>query len=103
MGASVMRTEMKAISAGEAAGTESAQLSVVVPCYNEAESLAKLVGQLARLRRSLAGRYDVELVLVDDGSKDETWRLLNEHFSGEGAARLVRHETNRGIAAAIGT
>jgi dolichol-phosphate mannosyltransferase len=85
------------------APTELPRLSVVVPCYNEAESLDNLSAGLARLRGSLAGKYATEIVLVDDGSIDGTWKLLGERFAGDGTVRLVRHEKNQGIAAAIAT
>jgi len=74
-----------------------------VPCYNEADSLANLAAGLARLRQALAGEYELEIVLVDDGSRDGTWDMLQERFSGDPAIRLVRHAKNRGIAAAIAT
>src|SRR5688572_6596401 len=89
-----------------AAAAEAAvlpRLSIVVPCHNEAESLGKLVAQLRPLRSALEAQYEIELLLVDDGSTDETWRLLQQCFSGDCAARLIKHDVNRGIAAAIGT
>jgi dolichol-phosphate mannosyltransferase len=88
---------------GDMAAAELPRLSVVVPCFNEAESLDKLSAELVRLRGALADEYEMELLLIDDGSTDATWRLLQEHFGGEAAIRLVRHDINHGIAAAIGT
>src|SRR5215469_365304 len=53
----------------------SPQLSVVAPCYNEAESLNEFWR-----RTSVACQHCVadahEIVLVDDGSKDDTWRII---------------------------
>jgi dolichol-phosphate mannosyltransferase len=86
--------------ASEQAG--STRLAIIVPCYNEAESLDKLVAALATAQTALAD-YSVELVLVDDGSSDETCRLLEERYAGREDVRLVRHSVNRGIAAAIET
>src|SRR5438132_1116140 len=79
------------------------QLAVVVPCYNEADSIAKLAAALARLDEALADQYETEFVLVDDGSSDNTWQLLRETFAGNANVRLVRHAKNQGIAAAVGT
>jgi dolichol-phosphate mannosyltransferase len=79
------------------------RLAVVVPCYNEADSLANLAAGLGRLRAAAAAEYELEFVLVDDGSRDGTWDLLQKCFAGDASIRLVRHETNRGIAAAIAT
>jgi len=79
------------------------RLAVVVPCYNEADSLDNLSAGLGRLRAEVAAEYELEIVLVDDGSRDGTWDLLHKCFAGEGSVRLVQHEANRGIAAAIAT
>src|SRR3954452_8453655 len=77
------------------------RLAIVVPCHNEADSVHRLAAELTRLREALIARYDIELILVDDGSTDATWRLLNERFEGQPGVRLLRHPINRGIAAAI--
>jgi dolichol-phosphate mannosyltransferase len=78
-------------------------LSIIVPCHNEADSLARLAARLQALRTALGNRWEVELVLVDDGSNDATWKLLHDYFADEPRTRLIRHDTNRGIAAAIHT
>jgi dolichol-phosphate mannosyltransferase len=49
-------------------------LSVVVPCYNEADSLPMLVARLSSVGRPLGGTF--EIVLVDDGSRDATWATM---------------------------
>ena len=49
-------------------------LSVVVPAYNSAEMLPQLVGRLAPVLQAM--RPDFELILVDDGSKDDTWAVV---------------------------
>jgi dolichol-phosphate mannosyltransferase len=85
------------------APSERRQLAVVVPCFNEAESLANLATGLARLRAAVAGTYDVEFVLVDDGSRDGTWDLLRKRFADDPEVRLIQHARNCGIAAAIAT
>jgi len=58
---------------------------------------------LADLKRGLAGKYELEFLLVDDGSTDETWSLLHDVFRGRPDVQLLQHETNRGLAAAIAT
>ena len=50
----------------------SLQLSVVVPCYNEAEGLAELRRRVGIAADGAVGE-NFEIVLVDDGSNDETW------------------------------
>ena len=51
------------------------RLSVAVPCYNEAEGLAELHRRLSAVCRSVVGE-DYEIVLVNDGSRDDTWRRM---------------------------
>ena len=57
-------------------GEGQAELSVVVPLYNEEESLPQLVEQLLAALRPL--QLGFELVLVDDGSKDGTAKVLSQ-------------------------
>lgn len=76
-------------------------VSVVVPCFNEEDVLPYLANTLDRVREALAARYDVRFILVDDGSSDLTWDGLAAAFGGKPGFELVRHEVNRGVAAAI--
>ena len=52
-------------------------LSIVIPLYNEANGLARLHAQLVDVARKLAEKRDlsVEVVYVDDGSRDETLKI----------------------------
>ena len=72
-------------------------LSVVMPVYNEARTIASVI------ERVLAAPVDVtkEIIVVDDASTDGTRRLLESMPSGE--IRLVFHDVNRGKGAAIRT
>src|SRR4051795_11038570 len=91
------------IAPGGAPASAAAPLSVVIPCHNEAPALDRLAAELIRLQANLAGIYETELIFVDDGSTDTTWTLLRELFGGQKSVKLLRHPTNRGIAAAIAT
>jgi glycosyltransferase involved in cell wall biosynthesis len=73
-------------------------LSVVVPCYNEAGTVAEVV------RRVCESPWTAEVVLVDDGSTDGTRELLAE-LAADGALpiRVVLHPHNRGKGAALRT
>ncbi|MEM9342743.1 MAG: glycosyltransferase [Pseudomonadota bacterium] len=73
-------------------------LTVVVPCFNEEDGLPYLAGRLARLVKDVTCR--VSFVLVDDGSTDGTWAVMDACFGDWSNVRCVRHERNRGIAAA---
>ncbi len=72
---------------------------LVLPAYNEAENLAPL---LDRVRLAWSGRFPFRVLLVDDGSRDETVSVA-EDASRQMPVDIVRHERNRGLAAAIRT
>jgi polysaccharide deacetylase family protein (PEP-CTERM system associated) len=90
-----------------AAGTNAAAVgsrtpvTVVIPCFNEELVLPYLANTLDSVERTLVDEYDLQLVFVDDGSTDTTWAALNRMFGGRPGRSLVRHRTNRGVAAAI--
>jgi dolichol-phosphate hexosyltransferase len=73
------------------------KLSILMPVYNEESRLAEA------LRTALDVKYpcDVELVVVDDGSRDRTPEILAE--VDDPRVRAVRHERNQGKGAAIRT
>lgn len=80
-------------------------VSVVIPCYNEEESLPHLRPKLVALGQKLGDSYDLEFVFVDDGSTDRTGALLAQ-MSGwglPGAVRLCTHPNNAGLGAALQT
>jgi len=76
-------------------------VSVIVPCHNEEASIPYLSRSLDELKMELAGGYSLQFILVDDGSGDQTWPLLNQHFGSRSDCRLLRHDQNRGVTAAI--
>ncbi len=49
-------------------------ISVVVPLYNEVESLPEVTSWLSRVM--LENRFTYEIILVDDGSKDGSWDMI---------------------------
>jgi polysaccharide deacetylase family protein (PEP-CTERM system associated) len=76
-------------------------VSIVIPCYNEELILPYLRNTLKRVQASLGTRYDLHFVFVDDGSRDGTWESLRRIFGDWPQATLLRHDRNRGVAAAI--
>jgi len=72
-------------------------LSVVMPAYNEAASIALVVRQV------LAQRPVQELIIVDDASTDGTWAALESLAPNESRIKLFRHERNQGKGAALRT
>lgn len=73
-------------------------LSVVVPIYNEASSLPILLPELAAYCRERKWT----LILVDDGSSDETPAILNE-YERTPDIRVIHHKVNRGYGGALKT
>ena len=73
------------------------ELSVVVPCYNEAGNLPELVARLLTVfeKRKVRG----EIVLVNDGSKDDTGAVIDGLSKAHPEVVPVHHERNRGLAA----
>lgn len=76
-------------------------VTVVVPCFNEELALPYLANTLRSVEAALAVDYRVSFVFVDDCSTDATWGRLREIFGGRPDCAFVRHDENRGVAAAI--
>jgi polysaccharide deacetylase family protein (PEP-CTERM system associated) len=78
-------------------------VTIVVPCFNEQQSLPYLANTLRSVVAEWADRYRFDFVFVDDCSADNTWQTLQTIFGSEPHCTLVRHERNQGVAAAIQT
>lgn len=76
------------------------QISVVIPAYNEAERL--LIGLIAITSFLKEKKYDWELIVVNDGSVDET-RQIAESFAKQhaGRVRILQTGSNQGKGAAV--
>lgn len=79
------------------------KLSLVIPCFNEADNIAQMYEQLNAIRPELERRGPFELVLVDDGSSDDTYDRMQSTFSQWPNVTVVQHETNRGLGVALRT
>jgi dolichyl-phosphate beta-glucosyltransferase len=77
-------------------------LSVVIPAFNEQ---ARIGPYLAEIRGHLAAAYPgtYEVLVVDDGSRDDTAGLVNRAAGGWRELRLLRHPANRGKGTAVRT
>jgi dolichol-phosphate mannosyltransferase len=82
-------------------------LSIVLPCYNEADNVEKIRNEFFPIVADLAKTRTVEVIFVDDGSKDGTWDAFNNAFANYSApnvaVRFEKHPVNRGLGAAIRT
>jgi glycosyltransferase involved in cell wall biosynthesis len=78
-----------------ASETKEILLSVVIPCYNERDTIIEIVGRVRSVPLNL------EIIIVDDGSVDGTREIL-AGLEGEGV-RVLLHSENRGKGAALST
>jgi dolichol-phosphate mannosyltransferase len=74
-------------------------MSLVIPCYNEEDVLP----ELRRRLKELVSKYSfpIEVVLIDDGSKDNTWPMINSYAQEDGYIKAVRLARNFGHQTAI--
>jgi dolichol-phosphate mannosyltransferase len=77
-------------------------LTVVLPAFNEEESLPDAIAQCDDLVGQLQG-WDVDVVVVDDGSTDDTGRVIKGAQQTRPWLRSIRRELNRGYGAALKT
>ncbi len=74
------------------------ELSVIAPCFNEEANIASLVARTLATFNTLG--INAELVLVDDGSTDDTWPRIEKASREDARIRGVRHSANQGMEAA---
>jgi glycosyltransferase involved in cell wall biosynthesis len=82
-------------------GTEKVSVTIVVPCCNEESAVPFLWEKLDSVRQLLGWKYAIHLILVDDGSADGTWRVMQKLFGNDPDCTLLRQPRNLGVAAAI--
>jgi glycosyltransferase involved in cell wall biosynthesis len=76
-------------------------LSVVFPAYNEEANIGLMIEDVVRVVGPLVDDY--EIVVVDDGSRDQTAARVREKSVEHPQVRLVQHEVNKGYGAAVFT
>ena len=85
------------------ASSEIPQISIVIPAYNEAESLPTLIQQIEAVIK--AHSYKTEVIFINDGSTDETREVLEQlalkHISAMLRIDVIHFRRNRGKAAAL--
>jgi glycosyltransferase involved in cell wall biosynthesis len=78
---------------------ETAKYSIVIPLYNEEESLPALTSRLRDVMADLDG--PAEVIMVDDGSRDETYRLMTEANRADSRFKIIQLSRNFGHQLAI--
>ena len=74
--------------------------TIIVPCWNEEAALRPL---FERLDRIVSDRKNWEVLFVNDGSTDQTAQMLDEAVKRFVWARVVHHDGNKGLGAALRT
>ncbi len=76
-------------------------ISVIVPLLNEAESLPELAAWIERVMSE--HNFSYEVIMVDDGSSDESWSVIQELHAKDPAIKGIRFRRNYGKSAALNT
>ncbi len=73
-------------------------ISIIVPVYNERPTLHVLFGRLTEIFKNLNPNYEIKVVFIDDGSKDDSWEIIkglakkDRRFSGIKLSRNFGHQ-----------
>ncbi len=76
-------------------------LSIAAPAYNEGESIASVVSTWSEYLSKMEGLKDFEIVVCNDGSKDDTAAILNELSEKDPHIKPLSFSVNQGAAAAL--
>lgn len=76
-------------------------LSLVVPCYNEQDVLPLFYSEITRVLATISDAYVTELVFVDDGSRDDTLRILKSFAERDSSVKFISFSRNFGKEAAM--
>lgn len=76
--------------------SERSKISIVIPAFNECESIPELLEEIC----GAVSGFDYRMIVVDDGSSDKTWQLLTD-LAEKYPLTALRFSANRGKAAAL--
>lgn len=75
------------------------RLSLVLPAHNEAENIVPVVQRALAVLPDYADEF--EIIVVNDGSRDATGRIVDDLAANDGRVRAIHHPKNRGYGAAL--
>ena len=75
------------------------QISVVIPLFNESESLPELMAWIDRVTQ--ANQFSYEVIMVDDGSDDNSWEVIEVLKKSFASLKAIRFQRNYGKSAAL--
>lgn len=77
---------------------EKKLISIVIPCYNEEKNINRTFDGLLELAKG--HKYDFEIIAIDDGSKDGTWKVIEEYCKNYPSIVGIKQMINFGQSAA---
>jgi glycosyltransferase involved in cell wall biosynthesis len=75
------------------------QISIVIPLFNESESLPELMAWIDRVM--LSNQFSYEVIMVDDGSDDNSWEIIEQLKHSFASLKGIRFQRNYGKSAAL--
>src|SRR5687768_2410135 len=74
-------------------------LSIVIPLYNEDESLPELTAWIHRVMHQ--NNYSYEVIFIDDGSTDNSWKVIEDLRADNDHIKAIKFQRNYGKSAAL--
>jgi len=74
-------------------------ISVIIPLKDEAESMPELTSWIKKVME--ANAYSYEVILIDDGSKDDSWKVISEIHAADDRFKGIKFKRNYGKSAAL--
>ena len=74
-------------------------ISVIVPVYNEVESVPELAAWIQKVMD--ANNFSYEVIFVDDGSRDDSWKVIEKLSQDNFRMKGIRFQRNYGKSAAL--
>src|SRR3954465_7459118 len=74
-------------------------ISIVVPLFNEEESLPELIAWIDRV--CVENKYSYEVIMIDDGSKDSSWDVIKKLSEDYSAIKGIKFQRNYGKSPAL--
>lgn len=74
-------------------------ISVVIPLYNEAESIPELYAWIKRVM--LENKFSYEVIFINDGSTDDSWKIIEELQQSDNCVKGIKFRRNYGKSPAL--
>ncbi|WP_058485114.1 glycosyltransferase family 2 protein [Defluviitalea phaphyphila] len=79
----------------------NSKIIIGLPAYNEEKALPQLLEKIKNVKRTIT--YPLEIIIINDGSTDNTRKILEEYQSKYSYIKVINHNKNKGLGAAIKT